>query len=599
MTGSDSTNSPGLAGNAVSLLLAAAMCCLPFVLPEHELPIQSFQAEALAAALGVAAAISMQFRSGSTRVALPLPALCLLAFSGLLAALATFGSPLYIQFPLVGALYAAFAALMLWLGAQLAARFGIERTATILATGIVAGALINAAAGTVQFYGRPAILEDLIAVMRGNRAYGNIAQSNLYVHYLSLGCASLVYLWVRGHLRTRYAVTTAIFFTGAIALASTRGALLYALWLACIGIGAAQIRADADWRRIRYAACLLAVLIIAANFALPLLNNALHIGPASRGTFERLLTSAPEFAEPRWHIWPLAWRAFAAAPWLGIGIGEFAGIAFRYGLPPAVTLHGEVWTSAHNLPLQLLAETGVFGAGLALSALISWWWQAATRYIRSPQPALWWAIAIAGIGTIHAMLEFPWWNAHFLGLSALVMGVGLRTQSVAAVTARAHQFAVGGISLALVFGLVLMTRDYTRLGSTRISGTPSALAANRGDIATLEELARGPLAPAAELWMVLGASLDKTQLATKLARSGRVIRYWPSSAVVARRVVFLAFDGDAAAARNLLGQLLGSFPRRHDETIKILSGALAQDQAAIRPLLELAQKAGSEKPAAP
>ncbi|MBI5912678.1 MAG: hypothetical protein HY848_22330 [Betaproteobacteria bacterium] len=85
---------------------------------------------------------------------------------------------------------------------------------------------------------------------------------------------------------------------------------------------------------------------------------------------------------------------------------------------------GEVWTSPHNLPLQLLAETGALGAILALSGLGSWCWRAGLRYFTAPEPAMWWIIAAAGIELIHSMFEFPLWNAHFLGVTALVMGLG-------------------------------------------------------------------------------------------------------------------------------------------------------------------------------
>ncbi len=83
-----------------------------------------------------------------------------------------------------------------------------------------------------------------------------------------------------------------------------------------------------------------------------------------------------------------------------------------------------VWISPHNLVLQLLAETGALGAFLALGGLCTWWWQAGRRYVAAPQPAMWWIIAAVGIELIHSMVEFPLWNAHFLGVTALMSGSG-------------------------------------------------------------------------------------------------------------------------------------------------------------------------------
>ncbi len=108
----------------------------------------------------------------------------------------------------------------------------------------------------------------------------------------------------------------------------------------------------------------------------------------------------------------------------------------------------------------------------------------------------------------------------------------------------------------------------------------------------MRELTHGLLAPLAELWMVTGAPLDKSELADKLAMSERVARYWPAHAVMARRAVFLAFDGKAENARGLLARALATFPHRLDATLLILEQARAADPAAIEPLLTVA-KSGS------
>jgi hypothetical protein len=71
--------------------------------------------------------------------------------------------------------------------------------------------------------------------------------------------------------------------------------------------------------------------------------------------------------------------------------------------------------------------------------------------------------------------------------------------------------------------------------------------------------------------------------------SERAVRYYPSNAVIVRRAVFLAFDGQAAAAQRLLAQAMYTFPKRCTETIGILAQALAADPGAIEPLLALAK----------
>jgi len=582
---------------AVSLLLAGGLCLVPFLLPYHQLPILSFQAEWLAAALGIAAMLAALVGRGGPFAAVPVPARWLLAFALFLAAQTLVGKPVYPQLPLLGALYVLYAALLVWLGAQLAATAGIERAAGVLAACLLAGALANAAAGVIQFYGRPALLQDIVAELRHgpdhNGAYGNIAQANLYANYLALGGTALLFLWLRGGLRTAYALAAAVLLACACSLSGSRSALLYALWFAVLGLLAGRMRAGAGARRLKFAAYGLAGAMLAAQVAIPWLNHALHLGPASQGAFERVVEISSAHGDGRWQAWLLALRIFADAPISGAGIGEFAGAVFELGLSPEMA-RGEVWTSPHNLPLQLLAETGALGAVLALAGLCTWCWQAGRRYFAALEPAMWWIIAAAGIELIHSMFEFPLWNAHFLGVTALVMGLGTVPGACSKVASRLLRITAAGLCVALAFALAVLLRDYLRLDATRVTGTTITLASaadTARDAAVMRALTHGPLAPTAELWIFLGAPLDRSDLAARLEMSERLARYFPSNAVIVRRAVFLAFDGQATAARSLLLHTLQSFPQRCHPTALILEQALASDRDAIEPLLALAKHA--------
>ena len=579
---------------AVSLLLAGSLCLLPFLLPYHQLPVLSFQAEWLSAAIGIAAMLAaLGWRRGAF-APVPLPAQCLIAFALFLAAQTLAGKPVYPQLPLLGALYVLYAVLLIWLGAQLAATAGIERAATALAACLLAGALANASAGMIQFYGRPPLLEDFVAELRrGSGAYGNIAQSNLYANYLALGGTALLFLWQQYRLRTAYALAAALLLAWAGALSGSRSALLYALWFAALALLSARLPAGTESRPLKLAAYAVATMMLAAQAAVPWLNDALHLGPASQGAFERLVGISSGHTEARWPAWLLALRIFADAPIAGAGVGEFAGAVFDLGLSPEME-GGEVWTSPHNLPLHLLAETGALGAVLALAALCTWCWQAGRRYFAAPQPAVWWIIAAVGIELIHSMFEFPLWNAHFLGVTALLMGLGAAPGTRSGAASRLSRTTAAGICAVLALALAILLRDYLRLDATRVTGTSLTLAstADSGrDAAVMRSLTRGPLAPMAELWMFLGAPLDSGDLAARVRMSERVARYFPANAVVVRRAVFLAFDGQAAEARRLLLHAGSSFPHRCKATVLILEQALAANRPTIEPLLALAKSA--------
>jgi O-antigen ligase len=583
---------------ATSLLLAGSLCLLPFLLPYHQQPILSFFPEWLAVALGTAAALTLLVARSVPAASLPVPARWLIAFAAFLAAQAAIGGHAYSQLPLLAGLYVLYAVLMIWLGAQLTAAFGIERVATVLAAFLLVGALANSLAGVIQFYGRPRLLEDVIAELHGSgRAYGNIAQANLYANYLALGEGALLFLWIRARVRTAYALSALALLLLGSALSGSRGALLYAFWYAALGLLATRVRDGGGARNLRFAACGVAVLALAAHFAVPWLNDVLHLGPSGGRTLDRIFASPGENVEPRLQAWLVALRAFAGAPLVGLGIGEFSGAAFESGLDPSLTRIGEVWTSPHNLALHLLAETGLAGAVLVLGGLGVWGWQAARRYWRERQAASWWILAAVGIEMIHSLTEFPLWSAHFLGVTALLMGAGARLQTDSPAVSRTGWIAPAAICASLSLALGIALRDYMRLDVTRITGTSvtlTAVAQARRDAETMRELTHGLMAPLAELWIVLGAPLDRGDLAGKLAMSGRVARYWPAHAVVARRAVFLALDGKAGKARSLLARALQTFPHRLDATLLILEQARATDPGAIEPLLAMAKAARTD-----
>ncbi len=583
-------SSPEPVGTA-SLLLAGGLCMLPFLLPYRNL----FMAEWLAGALGLSAVAAALAERGARLAWTPVPARWLIAFALYLGAQALIGHPTYVQLPLLAALYVVFAALLVWLGAQLKASIGVERAATVLAACLLAGALGNAAAGAIQFYGRPALLEDVVAKLPyGAAAWGNLAQPNLYANYLAVGATALIYLWLRGSLRSAFAGTAGVLLACAGALSGSRASLLYIMWFGALGLLAGRVQMGADGRRLKFALYGLAAAMLAAAVAVPLLNGMLDLGAGANGALERLASTKKHDAiMVRWELWSMAWRIFAEAPLTGAGIGEFAGAAFSSALPSELAQFSNVlWISPHNLPLQLLAETGAPGAFLALAGLGAWWVQAGRRYLVAPEPALWWIIAAVGIESIHSMVEFPLWNAHFLGVTAVLAGLGTQPSMLSRVSSRWMRIAAAATCLALALAMAVTLRDYVRLNATRNIGTPLTLAGaadTARDMAVMRDLARGPLAPAAEYWMVLGTPLNRDRLDERLKMSGRAMRYLPSHAIVVRRLVFLAFDGRAEEARNLLSLALHSFPLQCQETVAILLQALDYDRAAIEPLLAQAR----------
>jgi O-antigen ligase len=568
----------------IGLLLAGSLCLLPFLIPYHQPPVLGFYPEWLAVALGVAAALAVLAGGGfRSEAALPAPSPWLIAFALLLAARALLGDPAYPQSPLLGAAYVLYAVLMIQLGAQLVAAHGAERVAHLLAAFLLAGALLNAVAGVMQFYGRPAWLEDLVAELRGARAYGNIAQTNLYASYLAMGQAALVLIWPRSRTGRALAGIGLLLLVVASALSGSRSALLYALWLAALGW-----IAPAGLKRVAW---VVAAAVLVAHLAVPWVNGAFQLGPGGAGTIERVLGAPDEPAAPRAAIFSTALRVFWTAPLAGVGWGEFAGGAFAQGLEPALTQVGQVWTSPHNLPLHLLAETGLAGTFLVLGGIWVWAAPLARRYRAQASPALWWTIAAVGVPLLHSLFEYPLWSAHFLAVTALLVGA-----SAAPCARRLPAARIGGLVAGVLLAavLALLVRDHARLDTARITGTTTSMAPAdqvARDARTMRELTGGLLGPVAELWIFIGAPLDRDGLAEKLAMSERLARHWPANEVLVRRAVYLALAGNERQARALLADALRAFPQKRGATVGLLERARITDPAAIGPLLVLARTA--------
>src|SRR2546427_11196535 len=105
----------------MSLMLAGSLCLLPFLLPYHQQPVLSFFPEWLAAALGIAASLTLLVGRGAPAVSLPVPAGWLIAFAVFLPAQAASGGHTHFPFPMLAAPCVLYPGLMVWLRGQLPA----------------------------------------------------------------------------------------------------------------------------------------------------------------------------------------------------------------------------------------------------------------------------------------------------------------------------------------------------------------------------------------------------------------------------------------------------------------------------------------------
>jgi hypothetical protein len=252
-----------------------------------------------------------------------------------------------------------------------------------------------------------------------------------------------------------------------------------------------------------------------------------------------------------------------------------------------------VFNHAHNLALQLLAESGMIGFLVIFGAAVIWLLDLRKETVDS---RWWWLLALLAVIGIHSLLEFPLWYAYFLGPAALLIGLGAhRTVSV--------RFPG---TLRLIVGLCLLTgslnlfgvlapyRDFERLFFTPGGGAP-AQSEDRLLGPAIADVHREPLlTPYAELAIAYSVPVSRERLQDRLELTARTMRFAPVAVVVYRHALLLALAGDGAAASQQLQRAIEVYPAELDEVTAELEALARSHPAEFTPLLELAAAKSAE-----
>ena len=540
----------------LSLVCCGLLVSVPFLNPYHYYPLLTFYTEWLAFVTGLLALSAMAL--ARSRNPVPVPAMCLglFALALLLVVQAAAG---WVSYPLrsaVGALYLVWAALLAILGAWLRSELGEPRVSHALQWWLVVAGVLAAASGFVQYYRLPLPMGVYTTVQPVNQMFGTVNQTNNFADYLGCALISVVFLHARRALGFLPTLALALPLAAGMALSGSRaswGYMAIALALApLLRLGGHS----QEERRLLPAAC----AAFAFFLVVQLLNSHTEI---LAGPMGKLLTSADRLADPRnmefggtgrGQLLLYARLMFLSHPLFGVGFGEFAWRAFELAadlpgrVPPGLDLH------AHNLFLQLLAETGIAGF-LCFAIPLAWWfWRTPWRAL-SPERC--WAIGVLAVVGLHSMVEFPLWHAHFLGMFALLFGAS-STAGVSVAPTRMRRGVLLLVAVAGLFAALGAWSDYRAAERWYfLLETKGARGENlsREDLETLLTLREHSLfGPYLERIASEAILTDEHGLADKVALNSQVMRAYPMPSVVLRQAALLALAGqDAEAARTLRG----------------------------------------------
>ncbi|MGH8629745.1 MAG: pilin glycosylation ligase domain-containing protein, partial [Burkholderiales bacterium] len=209
------------------------MAILPFLLPVHRYPIQSFYQEWLAFALGSAAFVAFGLAARQRWIEAPRMVILPLGLCLLLAIQIAAGKLPYWQQAVLGALYLLWAAAIAALGFGLRRHLGWTAFAARLSWVLLAGALATALLAAAQLTGWGG--KAWIIPLATGRLYGNLGQPNHFADYVSLGLVSVVYLAAAGRLPRLPAAAIAVLFLTVLNFCGSRAVWAYLIVAAALG----------------------------------------------------------------------------------------------------------------------------------------------------------------------------------------------------------------------------------------------------------------------------------------------------------------------------------------------------------------------------
>lgn len=552
------------------------MWVLPGLDFRHFRPRASFYPEWDAFALGLAALVLLLLPKSWDKQDIPrsvfLPAgLILLVFLQRWLGLIP-----YTGHTLTVALYLLWAILLILLGRRLREALGLSALVNTLAIFLLVGAELQAATGLLQhFHWNTPLNRFVLWGEATGTVNGNFGQANSFSDYLALGLISLGLLHSRSLLKPWMTVPLALPLLYGMVLSGSRSGWLYLAALA----GAAYL-----WQRRDQA---LRPLFIYAALLLPifaLLHGAVQLEGGLTTPLAKM--SQTDGYSVRLYLWREAAAIFMHYPWFGAGFGQFAWQHFLLGAQLHNPTPDEMGSNAHNLVMQLAAETGLVGLALLVIALF-FWWQGQRKQSTTLDHA--WGYGLLLVLGIHSLLEYPLWYAPFLGIATILLGVfdnaSFKFEMKRIGAAMAVVILLGG-SWAL-YQTQLGYGHLVHLTEPKIEGHPEEYE-QRVEVAMKVMDADLLMRPYADLFMASSAPFGINDPAVRLHYSEPALRFAPVDTLGYRVAVLLAVQGRMDEARAMMERAIWAHPKRYPVVRNALPFLIFQDPEHLVPLREFA-----------
>jgi O-antigen ligase/tetratricopeptide (TPR) repeat protein len=247
---------------------------------------------------------------------------------------------------------------------------------------------------------------------------GNPSYLSIYMVF-QIGFASLLLLGARTRVERMVLAGVLVLSGVAFTLGGGRSALIGMGAGVVVGAGVlwlAAKRQSHSHRTRRAAAYLLAGTVMIF---------ALVLSPVGQSNpmVQRLmgLSFADTTFTVRFAAWKVAWQAFMDNPFLGLGYENFQ-VAFARYYPPHIDdiVGSSTWDRGHNLYLDLLGSTGIFGFMAYLAIWGAYFWSVRSAF-RSGRASPWQTAILSGMGVAYLVYLVMWFEDHASTISLVVL----------------------------------------------------------------------------------------------------------------------------------------------------------------------------------
>lgn len=457
---------------------------------------------------------------------------------------------------------------------------------------IFLGGLLQTMLGFLQVFGLAPLLHGYVMFdmtsPTGN-IMGNIAQRNLYGHYLAWAMFSACYLYSRRLLRLPFLFLAQ--FSFALLIAWSGGRLILGYVVAAVVWGMfwyVRSQRDEHMKKMVTALFLVFVTVIFTQLCLQQINEMLvWIGfkiDLQSGA-ERFFDSG--FGMRRRIEWAKAWLLFKQHPLFGVGWDGYASAGNLLELQGGFPKVPESWlfTHCHNIVFQLLAETGLLGTGIFIVSLAILVLPFFVR--KNANIDYLFLIVILSVTLIHSLFEFPLWYLSFSVMFVLVLSLSPLSDFDSDIRALIWR-GMFGVFFVLCCTYVLI--GVFRFNTLTRESMPTAdIQVNKKRIEVLSDMRLDPFwTDDASFALARFLSPSRDHLAIKMDIYDGLLKYRPQPFILQNGAMLYALAGHKEKALELTKQFIVVYP---DMVPQLCIAFSQQVDPAFIPLRKLADQA--------